>query len=62
MSATPISIRKIKEVLWLKFDAGLSQHQIAAAAKPGSVIGSRRVTATAAKRRPKTRFFRRLLS
>src|SRR5262249_16954381 len=39
MSAIPISMRKIKEVLRLKFDAGLSQHQIAAALKisPGVV-------------------------
>jgi transposase len=39
MSALPISMRKIKEVLRLKFDAGLSQHQIAAALKisPGVV-------------------------
>ena len=39
MSALPISMRKIKEVLRLKFDAGLSQHKIAAALKisPGVV-------------------------
>jgi|SoiMethySBSTD1v2_1073268.scaffolds.fasta_scaffold40894_5 transposase len=39
MSALPISMRKIKEVLRLNFDAGLSQHQIAAALKisPGVV-------------------------
>ena len=39
MSAIPISMRKIKEVLRLRFDAGLSQHQIAAALKisPGVV-------------------------